>query len=78
VLRGRLVLPRSLKRAQACGSGTVVLRAGRRVVAIARVGRTCRFHARLRRRARGRLRARFNGNRALLPASVRVRRPLRR
>ena len=79
---GRLVLPRGVTRARACGNGTVTVRArsGGRTVARrrARVGSRCRFRTRLTvraRRLRGRRRvaivARFNGNRALVPARAR-------
>jgi hypothetical protein len=74
VVRGRLRLPSGLTARQACGSGSVVVRARRRVVALARVRSDCSFRRRLKHRPRGRLRARFTGNRALLPVTARVRR----
>ncbi|MEA2466303.1 MAG: hypothetical protein QOJ57_429, partial [Thermoleophilaceae bacterium] len=78
---GRVLLPRGVTRAQACGAGTVSLkvRSGRRTVAAkrAKVGPRCRFRARFAikalRRGRPLFGARFNGNRALVPATTRRR-----
>lgn len=69
---GRLLLPKGLTAATACGSGTVRVRA--RTV---RLGARCRYRARLHVR-KGRhpalvVRARFSGNRALKPIASRRR-----
>jgi hypothetical protein len=77
---GRLLLPAGVTRAEACGNGTVTVVArsrGRSVASKqARLGARCKFSTRIAFRARPRpyvrrrvlVRARFNGNRALLPA----------
>jgi hypothetical protein len=72
-VRGRLVLPRGITRAQACGAGRVDIRVlGRRHLLTrtgARLSARCRFAARLRvRRGVRRVRLRFAGNRALYAA----------
>jgi hypothetical protein len=77
---GRLLLPRPLTRAQACGTGTVRVRASRRGHTVrirrARVRRDCTFAATatIARRTRLVFRARFLGNRALTAKSSRTRR----
>lgn len=77
---GRVLLPRGVTRAQACGSGTISLkvRSGGRTVARKRmkVGSKCRFRTRITfklRYGRTLFNARFNGNRALVSASARAR-----
>jgi predicted esterase len=77
-VRGRVLLPRGLKPARACGSGVVLVRVlrGRRTVATRRpaVTRTCAFHTAVRlgaRRGRLRIKAKFFGNRALHSAAAR-------
>jgi hypothetical protein len=83
-LSGRVILPPGVTRVEACGSGTVSVRArsGHRTVArkLVRLSSRCRFGARMTissRRLRGRRRllfvARFNGNRALVAARGRAR-----
>jgi hypothetical protein len=83
-ISGRVILPRGVTRAGACGSGTLSLKATSRGRTVARrrvrLGSRCRFHARIaiaprRLHARGRLLllARFNGNRALKTAHARAR-----
>ena len=71
---GRVLLPRGVTRAQACGAGVVAVRVG---AVTRRVGlqRNCTFSATVRARRRGRARVlvRFYGNRALLPAAARSR-----
>ncbi|MEA2448962.1 MAG: hypothetical protein QOG63_894, partial [Thermoleophilaceae bacterium] len=69
-VRGRVLLPRGVRAARVCGSGTVRVRVRRRhrTVATRRrpIGRRCHYRARVRSR-HGRLHfgARFSGNRAL-------------
>jgi hypothetical protein len=80
-ISGRLILPRGVTRAQACGSGAVSVkaRAGRRTVARKRVrlSSKCRFRERitirLHRPRRLLLVATFDGNRALTSARARAR-----
>jgi hypothetical protein len=80
-ISGRVLLPGGVTRAQACGSGTVSLklRSRNRTAAAkrAKVGAKCRFRTRFTlkalRRGRPLVKARFNGNRALLPATARRR-----
>jgi hypothetical protein len=71
-VRGRVLLPRSVKPANACGSGSVLvsLRSGRRTIATRRpgVGRQCAFRTAVHlgaARRRLRFRATFLGNRVL-------------
>jgi hypothetical protein len=82
-IAGRVILPRGVTRAQACGSGTVSLKArsGRRTVARKRLRLSgkCAFRwrvtlrtERLHDRKRVAFLARFTGNRALLPAGARA------
>jgi hypothetical protein len=81
LISGRVLLPSGVTRAQACGSGTVSMRAraGRRTVARRRVrlDARCRFRSRvtIRLREEGRVLflATFNGNRALMSAGARAR-----
>jgi hypothetical protein len=78
VVRGRLVLPRGVKRRQGCTAGRVDVRVlGRRGLVAhggTRLSGSCRFVARVRapRRAR-RARLRFSGNRTLYAARILVR-----
>jgi hypothetical protein len=83
-IAGRVRLPRGVTRGEACGTGTVSLdvRSRGRSVARGRVrlGARCRFRTRTRlarrpalARRRPLVTARFNGNRALLPAAARRR-----
>jgi hypothetical protein len=72
---GRVVLPHGATRAEACGNGTVSVKV--RTTGVSRrppLGAKCRFRAKLRLGSRAhrrlRLTARFNGNRALVPASA--------
>jgi hypothetical protein len=71
---GRIVLPRGVTRAGACGSGTVSV-TFRHATKVAKVRRRCHFRARFRsnspRCGHWVVRARFNGNRALLPVVAR-------
>jgi hypothetical protein len=81
---GQLILPKGTARAQACGRGTVTVsaKAGSRVLVrkVAPLDSKCRFGLRVKIRERQvgdprtvLLAARFNGNRALVPAAAKRR-----
>jgi predicted acyl esterase len=85
-VRGRLILPRGVKRAQGCrGRVSIRVKARKRRIAARRVSvrrKTCRFSSKVHFRRKGRfgkakrltVRVRYGGNAALTPSKTRVRR----